>query len=135
MMKFLKKIQKSIKAHHLLLLGVIVAYFAIIMYSDKKSQVLDLMTPHADKHLTKANPSQSNSTNKLPQPSNPLGENEDFEQKLGINKNKFPMFLANCSSRLLVRMRVEFYATVCMQLCLLKSPFYLGDTCIKSSWV
>jgi len=97
MMKFLKKIQKSIKAHHLLLLGVIVAYFAIIMYSDKKSQVLDLMTPHADKHLTKANPSQSNSTNNLPQPSNPLGENEDFEQVSGLQSRDAG--LSNCTKQ------------------------------------
>ena len=43
-MKLLKTLQKSVKAHHLLLLGVVVAGIALYVYSSRKSSVLSGMT-------------------------------------------------------------------------------------------
>ena len=44
MMKFLQNLQKSIKAHHLLFLGLVVAVVALAIYSSHKSKIMDLMT-------------------------------------------------------------------------------------------
>ena len=43
-MKLLKSLQKSVKAHHLLILGVVVAGIALYFYSSKKSKSRDMMT-------------------------------------------------------------------------------------------
>lgn len=96
MMKFLQNLQKSIKAHHLLVLGIVVAVIALAIYSSHKSKVMDMMSnqdrsAEANKVHTAAH---ANSTVK---PSAPLGENEGPASVNGLKSRDAG--LSNCSKQ------------------------------------
>lgn len=76
-MKSLRNLQKSIKVHHLLFLGIVVALIALYIYSSRKSKIMDMMTSQHD-HTKKehSHEHQSAQHNSSVQPSAPLGENE-----------------------------------------------------------
>jgi hypothetical protein len=80
MMKLLKNLQKSIKAHHLMFLGLVVAVVAIGVYSSQKSKIMDMMTntnPVETKAEAKKVQDAVQADNDV-KPSAPLGENEEF---------------------------------------------------------
>ena len=96
MMKFLQNLQKSIKAHHLLILGVVVAFIAVAIYSSNKSSVMDMMsTQNKEKEAEKVhNAVQSDSNVK---PSAPLGDNEEYAKVSGLKSRDAG--LSNCSKQ------------------------------------
>ena len=96
MIKFLQNLQKSIKAHHLLLLGVAVAILALVIYSNQKSSMLDMMsTQNKEKEAKKVHEAvQSDSGVK---PSAPLGENEGPAMVKGMKSRDAG--LTNCSKQ------------------------------------
>ena len=96
MMKFLQNLQKSIKAHHLLILGVVVAFIAVAMYSSHKSTVMDMMsTQNREKEAEKVQTAvQSDSHVK---PSAPLGDNEEYARVNGLKSRDAG--LTNCTKQ------------------------------------
>ena len=100
MMKFLQNLQKSIKAHHLLILGVVVAFIAVAVYSSHKSTVVDMMTTQNKVQDSKAYANkvhdavQSDSNVK---PSAPLGDNEEYARVSGLKSRDAG--LSNCSKQ------------------------------------
>ena len=96
MMKFLQNLQKSIKAHHLLLLGVVVAIIALSIYSNNKSSVIDMMsTQNKEKEAKKVQAAVQSDSNV--KPSAPLGENEQFSSVNGMKSRDAG--LSNCSKQ------------------------------------
>lgn len=99
MMKLLKNLQKSIKAHHLMFLGLVVAVVAIGVYSSQKSKIMDMMT--------NTNPVETEAEAKKVQdavqadndvkPSAPLGENEEFAKVHGLKSRDSG--LSNCTKQ------------------------------------
>lgn len=73
-MKSLRNLQKSIKVHHLLFLGIAVALIALYIYSSRKSKIMDMMTDHPE-HMKKS-PEGHHAPKSSVEPSAPLGENE-----------------------------------------------------------
>ena len=101
-MKFLQNITKSIKAHHLLILGVIVAFIALSVYSSNKSKVTDKMTTHHQVGGQATNGAHTNNGahhqgNTGVMPSAPLGDNEEYAQVQGIQSRDSG--LSNCSKQ------------------------------------
>jgi hypothetical protein len=96
MMKFLKNLQKSIKAHHLLFLGLVVAVIAVALYSSHKSNVMDLMSTNNKESEAKQvqNAVQADSG---VQPSAPLGDNEEYAKVHGLQSRDAGM--SNCSKQ------------------------------------
>lgn len=96
MMKFLQNLQKSIKAHHLLVLGIVVAVIALAIYSSHKSKIMDMMsTQNKEKEASQVhNAVQSDSGVK---PSAPLGENEGPAAVNGLKSRNAG--LTNCSKQ------------------------------------
>lgn len=95
-MKLLKNLQKSVKAHHLLLLGVVVAGIALYMYSSKKSLVKDMMaTQNKEKEADSTHAAVQKHSNV--QPSAPLGENGDHAEVQGIKGRSADM--KNCAKQ------------------------------------
>lgn len=100
MMKFLQNLRKSIKAHHLLILGVVVAFIAVAMYSSHKSTILDMMTTQdkvqdSSKYAEKVHDAVQSDTNV--KPSAPLGDNEEYARVSGLKSRNTG--LSNCSKQ------------------------------------
>lgn len=87
-MKFLNNLQKSIKAHHLLFLGIVVAAIALFIYSHHKSTTTDSMTSgHSNNkhHEVQAHAhGEDHPHHNGVQPSAPLGENEEYARVHGL---------------------------------------------------
>ena len=89
-MKFLRNLQKSVKAHHLLVLGVIVAAVALYVYSSHKSSAKDSMTNNSNEMEQQQNVSASRVISAVQgdsnvQPSAPLGNNEEYARVQGLD--------------------------------------------------
>lgn len=97
-MKFLQNLQKSIKAHHLLVLGIVVAVIALAIYSSHKSKVMDMMSNHNQSaHANKAHSSAHAHVDAGVKPSAPLGENEGPASVNGLKSRDAG--LSNCSKQ------------------------------------
>ena len=95
-MKFLQNLQKSIKAHHLLILGVVVAFIAVSLYSSHKSTVMDMMsTQNREKEAQKVQAAVQSDTNV--KPSAPLGDNEEYAKVNGLKSRDAG--LSNCTKQ------------------------------------
>jgi len=99
MMKFLRNLQKSIKAHHLLVLGIVVAIVAIALYSSNKSKIMDMMTTKETPSHHKPNPhhNSSNHPHSTVEPSAPLGENEGPASVNGLKSREAGV--TNCKKK------------------------------------
>jgi len=95
-MKFLRNLQKSIKAHHLLFLGLIVAVVAISVYSSNKSSVMDMMTTNNKEAEAKKVQDAVQADNNV-KPSAPLGDNEEYAKVHGLKSRDAG--LSNCSKQ------------------------------------
>tara|TARA_B110000858_G_scaffold188136_1_gene233287 strand:- start:3209 stop:3772 length:564 start_codon:yes stop_codon:yes gene_type:complete len=96
MMKFLKNLQKSIKAHHLLFLGLVVAVVAVALYSSHKSTVMDMMSTN-NKEAEANKVQDAVQTDMGVKPSAPLGENEGYAKVHGLQSRDAGM--SNCSKQ------------------------------------
>lgn len=99
-MKFLQNLQKSIKAHHLLILGVVVAFIAVAVYSSHKSTIVDMMTTQnkvqdSKAYANKVHDAVQSDTNV--KPSAPLGDNEEYARVSGLKSRDAG--LSNCSKQ------------------------------------
>ena len=97
MMKILQNLQKSIKAHHLLALGVVVAVIALALYSSNKSKIMDMMTTQDNKKEANAVHQAHGHGNSMVKPSAPLGENEGPASVKGMKSRDAG--LTNCSKQ------------------------------------
>ncbi len=95
-MKILQNLQKSIKAHHLLFLGVVVAVIAIAVYSSQKSSVHDKMSNKNKEKEAKEIQGAIQADNNV-KPSAPLGENEEYARVHGLKSRDAG--LSNCSKQ------------------------------------
>jgi len=87
-MTFLKNLQKTMKAHHLLaLLGLIVVIYSMHKYSTSKSSPSDGF--NSEKHnavpTSKNHVNGGNSSMNVAQPANPAGQNEVYSSVSDIN--------------------------------------------------
>lgn len=96
MMKFLQNLQKSIKAHHLLFLGLVVAVVALAIYSSHKSKIMDMMTTNNKENEAKKVQHAVQADNNV-HPSAPLGENEEYAKVHGLKSRDAGM--SNCSKQ------------------------------------
>ena len=84
-MKFLNNLQKSIKAHHLLFLGIVVAVIALFIYSHHKKSTTDTMrSSHKSEHSGDHHDNHHPVHHEGVQPSAPLGENEEYARVQGL---------------------------------------------------
>ena len=95
-MKFLQNLQKSIKAHHLLFLGLVVAVIAVAVYSSHKSKVMDMMTTN-NKEAEAQKVQHAVQSDSGVKPSAPLGENEEYASVNGLKSRDAG--LSNCSKQ------------------------------------
>jgi hypothetical protein len=96
MMKFLQNLQKSIKAHHLLVLGIVVAVIALAIYSSHKSKIMDMMT-NKDRTTEAEKVHSAVQSDSGVKPSAPLGENEGPASVKGMKSRDAG--LTNCSKQ------------------------------------
>jgi hypothetical protein len=98
MMKFLRNLQKSIKANHLLVLGIVVAIVAIALYSSNKSKIMDMMTTKHPEHAAPS-PDKVHEAHKDAHvvPSAPLGENEGPASVNGLKSREAGV--TNCKKK------------------------------------
>ena len=100
MMKFLQNLQKSIKAHHLLILGLVVAFIAVAIYSSHKSTIVDMMSTQnkvqdSKTYANKVHDAVQSDTNV--KPSAPLGDNEEYARVNGLKSRDAG--LTNCTKQ------------------------------------
>lgn len=92
----MKNLQKSVKAHHLLLLGIVAVAIALSIYSSKKSTIMDMMTTNSkEKEANAVHQAVQEETNV--RPSAPLGENEEYARVQGLQSRDAGM--KNCSKQ------------------------------------
>ena len=89
-MGLLGNLQKSLKTHHLIaLVGIVVLFFGIVQYSQRKAYRADPFEATGDSRMmydhTGPPPSADISTGYVAQPANPAGQNEEYARVTGIN--------------------------------------------------
>lgn len=87
-MNFVRNLQKTIKAHHLLtILGIIVVIYALSQYSGRKGSLSDGYTNNSRNVMSNGNMAMMN--NGVAMPANPAGQNEVFSSVTDIKTSSY----------------------------------------------
>lgn len=88
-MKWLKELQKTIKAHHIIaVLGGLILVYIFMQYSNKKGSILDNMTTNKNIKEAQQELWHDSTNGAKAMPAEPLGQNETYATVSGMNNSQ-----------------------------------------------